>query len=443
MNTVSCPRCNLVTLTTAISCKRCDLVFETIGQARQTPETIAQLSSEADFTERQNSILAFSEAVQSVAASSSPERKNRHRQNQQNQSSEDCDYRNFQFSGKNKKIGLAIASTILGIVGFSPLSVFLGVFISSLLGAIFGTIGFIIGGTLTLAVIPSGLILGVVALRRANKYRREYGGKGFAVAGIACSAVGLLVLPLVAVIAIPNLMAARHAANESSAVSEMRKLAGAEEKYMTSMAGRCGDASSLFAARLIDADSAKGEKNGYRFMIVNLPAGGCEIHAVPLSATQGGRSFYYATEDKLIRWAKKDGKLANKNDKLLGSDETEFSENKENAVIIKPNESAAMSALRTLHGAEITYMATAGQGKCGDLQSLANQGLIKQSLADGEDQGYRFIFNKMPSDNWEIIAVPLSVSTGARSFYISQDGVLRGASKNGLAAGKSDPPVDL
>ena len=392
----------------------------------------SDLSAENHSAEQQS----FDTFVEPVAVSP------RH-QNWQNQYSGYQNYQNYQPINPKKKIGLAIASMILGIIGFPPISVVLGIFVSAILGAILGTTGFIIGGALTLAVIPSGLISGIVALRRVNNRANEYGGKGFAIAGIACSSVGLLILPMVAVIAIPNLTAAKRAANEGSAISTIQKLADAEEKYMTSMVGRCGDAQTLFATKLIDADSVKSEKNGYRFMIVNLPAGGCEIHAVPLSSSQGTRSFYYTTEDKLIRSAKKDGKLASKSDKLLGEDETNFSDKKVETKNVKPNENGAISTLKTLQNAQVTYIATAGQGKCGDLQTLANQGLIKQSLADGEDQGYRFVLNKLTSSNWEIIATPLSDSYGTRSFYISQEGVIRGAMKNGMAADKGDPQINL
>jgi Tfp pilus assembly protein PilE len=454
MKTVSCPRCNLVTWTTAVSCKRCDFVFvkgkelsaqdspsQTVAQMPSAKTHFRELSPQQAHQPQQQFVTDIAEPVQSISAP-------QYQQDwsQQNYSEQQTRYRNYQNyrpANLKKKIGLAVTSMILGIIGFPPLSVFLGVLFSVILGAVLGTTGFVVGAALTLAVIPSGLITGIVALRRANNRSREYGGKGFAIAGIACSSVGLLILPMVAVIAVPNLTASRRAANESSAVSTMQKLAEAEEKYMNSMSGRCGDAQTLFASRLIDAESAKGEKNGYRFMIINLPRGGCEIHGVPLSSSHGSRSFYYTTEDKLIRAAKKDGKLAGKDDRLLGSDEDDLVDKKNDTKNSKPDENAAVSALRTLHGAQMTYMTTAGNGKTGDLQTLANQGLIKQSLADGEEQGYRFVFNKLPSNNWEVTATPLSDSSNARSFYINQEGVIRGAMKNGLAAGKGDPALEL
>lgn len=435
MNTVSCPRCNLVTWTTAISCKRCDFVFEKVEQTSPIAETSSAALNNESHSIKQQSFDAFVESVQPVAV---PPRQ----QNWQNHYSGNQNYQGYQPVNPRKKIGLAVTSMILGIIGFPPFSAILGAFIIGILGALLGTIGFIIGGALTLALIASGLISGIVALRRVNNRGNEYSGKGFAIAGITCSSVSLLILPMVAVIAIPNLTAAKRAANEGSAISSMQKLAGAEEKYMTSMAGRCGDPQTLFATKLIDADLVKGEKNGYRFMIINLPAGGCEIHALPVSSSEGTRSFYYTTEDKLIRAAKKDGKMAGKNDRLLGSDD-DFSDKKAETKNIKPNEAGAISTLRTLHGAQVTYMATAGQGKCADLQTLANQGLIKQALANGEDHGYRFILNKLPANNWEIIATPLSTSEGMRSLYVGPEGVIRGAMKNGLAADKSDPPLNL
>lgn len=170
-----------------------------------------------------------------------------------------------------------------------------------------------------LLTAPVGLILGIVALRKSNRNPSEYGGKGFAIAGIILNLLGILFLPIVAAIAIPNLLAARRAANESSAIATLRTITTAEEKYMSSMVGRCGDLQSLIAGKLLDVSLADNEKNGYRFMVVSFPAGGCEIHATPVSASTGSRSFYYSTEEGLIRAANKNGLPADASDSPLES----------------------------------------------------------------------------------------------------------------------------
>lgn len=195
------------------------------------------------------------------------------------------------------KSGLAIASIILGILGF---------FTSIIL------VGFL------LAVI--GLILGIAALVKANRKPTIYGGKGFAIAGIALSAIVVLFIPIVAAIAIPNLLAARRAANEANAISSLKTLAAVEVSYMTTkQTSRCGELQTLGAEGFIDSVLAKGEKNGYRFQIVNSPFGGCEITATPVSTSTGTRSFYFSTEDGIMRTAMKNGLRADKNDTPLGN----------------------------------------------------------------------------------------------------------------------------
>ena len=86
----------------------------------------------------------------------------------------------------------------------------------------------------------------------------------------------VVIIGVIAAIAIPNLLAARRAANEGSAVSSLRTLHGANVSYAaTAGAGRyAGDPdtvgnSSLIALRderLIDDVLGSGEKAGYTFL---------------------------------------------------------------------------------------------------------------------------------------------------------------------------------
>ncbi len=93
----------------------------------------------------------------------------------------------------------------------------------------------------------------------------------------------VVVIGIVAAIAIPNLMASRRAANEGSAISDLRMFHSAQMTYATSM-GRgdfAGDTSlngnamtELGAAGIIDSLLASGTKNGYRFTGVKIDASG-------------------------------------------------------------------------------------------------------------------------------------------------------------------------
>lgn len=116
----------------------------------------------------------------------------------------------------NQRQGLAVASLVLGIVGLFTLGI-LGV------GALLG------------------IVLGVMALVKANDDPAKYGGKGKAIAGIALCLLSVVVMPfllgIVAAIAIPSLLRARVAANETAATSEVRTVAAAEAAYQAANGG--------------------------------------------------------------------------------------------------------------------------------------------------------------------------------------------------------------
>ena len=67
-----------------------------------------------------------------------------------------------------------------------------------------------------------------------------YQGKGLAISGIVLGGLGILILPVIALlaaIAIPNLLRARISANDALAQSTLRSLATASETYMTANNG--------------------------------------------------------------------------------------------------------------------------------------------------------------------------------------------------------------
>lgn len=410
MSTIRCPQCNLTNFATAIVCKRCGYFFQPPAESAAAINP-APAEQAAFAGGEQQAFNEFQSAVQPAAATAvytpqpqfppppPPPRQNYYQQQQQYQA----------YQPSKQKSGLAIASLVLGLVGC---------FITS----------------------PIGLILGIVAMVKANRRPHEYGGKGLAIAGVILNALGLLFLPVIVAIAIPNLLMARRAANEGSAILTLRQLSEAEHKYMASMYGKCGDIQTLIAGKLInDLSLAKNEKNGYRFMVVNLPMGGCELHATPLTTSHGTRSFFYSTEDRVFRAADKKGQAADKQDLPLTSN---LPDDVEDSLWGQPpSESAAISSLRSLHGAEMTYAATLGNGACGTLQDLANAQLIKKDLADGTADGYRFAVKKISQFGCEITATPISNSSSARSFFVGNEGVIRGKAKNGALADKNDPPI--
>ena len=104
------------------------------------------------------------------------------------------------------------------------------------------------------------------------------------------------------------------------------------------------------------------------------------------------------------------------------------------------NESSAISAMRTLHGAEMTYQATAGSGNyAGNLVTLNSSNLIDSVLSSGTKSGYTyggvavaaaagqpatFAYWANPVTN---VADNAVTGTGYRHFGIETEGVLRAA----------------
>ena len=111
------------------------------------------------------------------------------------------------------------------------------------------------------------------------------------------------------------------------------------------------------------------------------------------------------------------------------------------------NEGSALQALRTIHGAEMTYQATEGNGDFGTLAQLERQNLINAQLASGTRSGYKFTVDPTLTDfegrpAFAVVAVPTDYpSTGKRSFFIDETGVIRGEDNHGLEASRNAPPL--
>jgi type II secretory pathway pseudopilin PulG len=183
---------------------------------------------------------------------------------------------------------MALASMILAIIAFPTMFILIGILLA-----------------------PVAFILGIIALVRANKRPAIYGGKGFAIAGIAVSSVVcFFFVPIIAAIAIPNILAAKRAANEGSAMAAMRKLAAAQVAYSDSdESGGCGNMRALAGNNLVHENLSTGTRNGYRFSVSGNASdtNGCEIKATPLSPSEGTRSFYYSSVDGVFRVQSKGG----------------------------------------------------------------------------------------------------------------------------------------
>jgi len=110
----------------------------------------------------------------------------------------------------------------------------------------------------------------------------------------------VVIIGIVAGLAIPNLTASRRAANESSAISSLRFMVGAQATYQSTI-GVGQFAPSLAALQnqgLIDASLASGIKSGYAYEVGIPLAANPQFHISthPTSygnlASTGTRSFY-------------------------------------------------------------------------------------------------------------------------------------------------------
>lgn len=357
MNTIRCPECNLVDWENAIVCKRCNYKFQPFEQnvvennvsqdsfENQEQEShfegdenfVQQDNLNADFQEQRTQFDETFDHFPTDQQNQNYQGQNYQQQNSQNQSYQQPPF-NRQYQNNNSKpsIKVAVTSMVLGILSFPFIWVVWVAFFVGLLMAMFGVSGGIFAGVAGFSVIIISFIVGIVALFKAKKYPNEYGGKGFAITGILCSGFGIITIPLIAAIAIPAIFSARIAANENSALKNMRKLSVAETTFMAENGtGRCLDLDELGRMNMIDKILAKGEKSGYRYLIVKIPTerGGCEITATPVSTSTGNLSFFYSTEDSVLRAEKKNGEFADKNspafaeDKLLKPPRPQISEN--------------------------------------------------------------------------------------------------------------------
>lgn len=327
--------------------------------------------------------------------------------------------------------GLAIGALVLGLVSFPLIFVF--------------GLGFLTAIT--------GIVLGFVALSKAKHNPRQYQGRGMAIGGVISSfaSMGMFVL-IVLAIAVPNILAARNAANEGSAISSLRTIMSAEMTYQaTTGRGRYGTLTELAQAGLIDAELASGRKNGYRFSVV-LSESDFGVHANPQSYGSGGRRSFFTNSTGVIRAADKRGIDASNLDPPVGESSsrsgntpsTEYPAPTERGYS-PASEASAQSGLKMLLGAESTYQATAGAGKYGTLRQLYDDGLIDSELGNGSKDGYVFKI-RADGDRFEATATPkaeyIMVGDSPRSFYMAHDGVIHGATKGGAEATANDPPAE-
>lgn len=169
--------------------------------------------------------------------------------------------------------GLALWSMILGILGLP-------------------TVGCALVGAIT------SIVLGIMALSKANKNPAEYGGKGMAITGIVTSVVGLTVAPfvigIIAAIAIPSLLRARVSANEAAALGDIRTVISAEMSYTMANGGYYDTIECLaapntcipgYSGPVMLSTPVAGVKSGYRRTFYPGPPAAGDNKTSPTSVT--------------------------------------------------------------------------------------------------------------------------------------------------------------
>jgi len=198
------------------------------------------------------------------------------------------------YAGPHETSGKATASLICGIVAYLILPFF--------------------------AAIPA-IILGHLALSDIKKKAGQLKGNGLAIAGMVMGYAQVVLIPfilIIAAIAIPNLLRARMAANESSAVGTLRTYHRAMVNYatqcqnigfpasVTNLGAGSGDCQG---AELVDALLAAPAaiKNGYRFFYSPGSADNLghvvsyTINADPVSENTSGMRHFFTDESGVIR----------------------------------------------------------------------------------------------------------------------------------------------
>ena len=185
--------------------------------------------------------------------------------------------------GPQKTSGLAVASLICGIFFF--------------------------------LIFPAilAIVFGHISLSQIKQSAGRLTGRGLAIAGLVLGYLEIAMIPftlIIAAIAIPNLLRARMAANESSAIGSIRTLETAEVAYVTNHPDK-GYTCTFDDLREsgVTAELAAGSKNGYVFELLSCSAensGGpntkFQVIAYPIKMGASGQRAFCSDESMVIRY---------------------------------------------------------------------------------------------------------------------------------------------
>ena len=183
-------------------------------------------------------------------------------------------------------------------------------------------IGSLVCGFLSLfwPAAVAAIVLGHISRSQIKKSGGRLSGSGMALTGLIFGYLGVSLIPLliIAAIAIPNLLRARMAANEATAVGALRTLNTAAYTYretyrqfppeLTALgAPSAGTAPGPDNADLIDPVLMSGQKSGYLFhyRAVDTDGDGAldgyEIYADPVTPGTTGQKHFFTDQTGVIR----------------------------------------------------------------------------------------------------------------------------------------------
>ena len=155
------------------------------------------------------------------------------------------------------------------------------------------------------------VVLGHIALSQIKRSAGRLKGGGLAIAGLVLGYLSFVpIILIIAAIAIPNLLRARIAANEASAVQVVRGITTAEIHFATGHE-QMGYTCSLTDLKesLENPELSSGTKNGYVFELVGCKAetpGGpntkFQVIAYPITKRSTGRRAFCSDETAVIRF---------------------------------------------------------------------------------------------------------------------------------------------
>ena len=157
------------------------------------------------------------------------------------------------------------------------------------------------------------IVFGHLSHSEIRKSAGRLKGDGMAITGMVLGYLGVAAIPvilIIAAIAIPNLLRARIAANESSAARAVRILAVAEVQYSAAHpeTGYTCNLSDLAGAGMINGSLSSGQQAGYHFELLGCGAtteGAANDHfrviAFPLTLNTTGRRAFCSDESAVIR----------------------------------------------------------------------------------------------------------------------------------------------